>query len=229
MKNFLSILTAVVFVFFSVNIANAQKGKPFQGTITFDVTYSSATLTPAQKAQLPTSETVTIKDCKTKTETDLGQGATMTIIMDGTTKAYTLILEYMGEKYAVKYTAADTAEIMSKITLPTVNVTTETKVISGYTCKKAILTSTTEEGTVVNDTVYFSDEIGCKDINFLSTFKSIPGYVLESSEYEAQMEGSVVKKVKEIKKSKISDNVFLIPAEAKEMTKEEFKKTFGGE
>ncbi len=228
MKKILSILTAMVFVFFSVNLANAQKTKTFQGTITYDISYNSATLTPAQKAMLPTSETVTIKDCKTKTETDLGQGASMTVIIDGSTKGYTLLLEYMGEKYAVKYTAADTAEVMSKIKIPTVKIAAETKVISGFTCKKAILTSTNDDGTTVNDTVYYSEEIGCKDINFMSEFKNVQGTILESTQYSSQVEGTIVKKTKEIKKGKVADTVFMIPSDAKEMTKEEFKKMFGG-
>jgi len=227
MKRIFSILTLMLLCLLTVNQVNAQKTKPFQGTITYDITYNSSTITPAEKAQLPTSETTIVKDCKTKIVTDYGQ-ATVTIITDGSTKTYIQIVEYMGDKYAIKDTIKD-SDTLDKEKKPVVKLTQETKVISGYTCKKAILTSTSDDGDVSNDTIYFSEDIGCKDINFMSGLKNVNGVILEATQYAAQLKGTVVKKVKEIKKEKISDTVFMMPADAKEMTKEEFKKTFGGE
>jgi GLPGLI family protein len=135
----------------------------------------------------------------------------------------------MGTKYALKLSVTDIAEGMAKVNLPKVELTTDTKVIAGFTCKKAILTTVLEDSSMIKDTIYYTEEIGCSDLNFSSTFKDVPGAILEYTEYIAQMEATSVYVAKEVKKGKISDNVFLIPSDYQEVTKEEFKKAFGGE
>ena len=139
---------------------------------------------------LPTSSTVTIKDCKTKTEAISGPGYT------GCTyrwfnKTETLLLnDQMGTKVAVKMSYAGTElKECQKSSSPTVNITKETKdIISGFTCKQAILTTKEDGGTTETDTIYFSDEIGCKDLNFADpNFKDIPGAVLQYTEFDPQI------------------------------------------
>jgi GLPGLI family protein len=228
MKNTFRILMALLVVFFFTSSVNAQKTKTFQGTITYDITYTGANMTPAEKAQLPTTSTVTIKDCKTKTEMVTGP-VTQAAITDGTTKTETVLIDYMGTKYALKLSATDISEGMAKVNIPKVEITQDTKVIAGFTCKKAILTTVLEDSSMIKDTIYYTEEIGCSDLNFSSTFKDVPGAILEYTEYIAQMEATSVYVAKEVKKSKISDNVFLIPSDYQEVTKEEFKKAFGGE
>lgn len=219
---------ALCVVFFFATSVNAQKTKAFQGTITYDITYTGANITPAEKAQLPTTSTVTVKDCKTKTEMVTGP-VTQAAITDGATKTETVLIDYMGTKYALKLSVTDIAEGMAKVNLPKVELTTDTKVIAGFTCKKAILTTVLEDSSMIKDTIYYTEEIGCSDLNFSSTFKDVPGAILEYTEYIAQMEATSVYVAKEVKKGKISDNVFLIPSDYQEVTKEEFKKAFGGE
>ena len=229
MKKIFSFIIAGALILLLNNQSFAQKSKKtFQGTITYDIKYTEGDITPAQKAQLPTNLVVTVKNCKTKSEVIMGP-VSQASITDGTTKSQIVLIDYMGTKYALKLTAQEIAEALSKITMPKLNITKETKVILGYTCKKAILTSTDDEGTLSNDTIYYTEDIGCADINFSTQFKEIPGTILEYSENDPQIKAKVIYTVKEIKKSKISDNIFLIPSDFKEMTKEEFKKTFGGE
>jgi len=216
-----------VVIFFAYSV-NAQKTKAFQGTITYDITYTGANITPAEKAQLPVTSTVTVKDCKTKTEMVTGP-VTQAAITDGATKSEIVLIDYMGTKYALKLSTAEISEGMAKATMPKVTLTPDTKVIAGFTCKKAILTTVQEDSSITKDTIYYTEEIGCSDLNFSSTFKDIPGAILEYTEYIAQIEATSVYKAKEVKKSKISDNIFLIPSDYQEVTKEEFKKAFGGE
>lgn len=229
MKKTFNVLLAAAFFCGMYGSSFAQKDKkPFQGTITYSITYSGENLTPAQKAQLPASVVETIKDCKTKTETAAGI-LTITSIIDGATKSSTMLIDIGDNKFALKQTEADINEKLSKEPPKTVNITQESKVISGYTCKKAIVTTTEEDGTVINDTLYFTEELGCKDINFSSGYKDIPGKILQYSVYNTEMQFSTFYTVKEIKKSKISDNIFLIPSDYKETTEEELNKMFGGD
>ena len=226
MKNILRILTIVAIVAFITN--NSMSQKTFQGTITYGISYRGGSLTPAQKAQLPTVTVVTVKDCKSKTEIVTGP-VTQDAIADGATKSEIVLIDYMGTKYALKLTTADITDGLAKNPMPTVKTTNDTKEILGFTCKKAILTTKNENDSITADTIYYTDQIGCKDINFSTQFKDIPGTVLQYTEYTPQIEATAVYTAKEIKKSKISDNVFLIPSDFKEVTKDEFKKAFGGE
>jgi GLPGLI family protein len=228
MKNTLSSVIAIAAVVLFTQASFAQKSsKPFMGIITFNITYRGD-VSPAQKGMLPTSSVITIKDCKTKTEFASGP-VTQDALTDGSTKTETVLIDYMETKYAYKITSQEQAELMAKSPSPTVNITKATKDISGFTCKQAILTTKQDDGTTVIDTVYFSDEIGCKDLNFYEpNFKDIPGAVLEYTEFNPQINATAVYTVKEIKKTKVSDNIFLIPSDYKEVTKEELKKAFGG-
>lgn len=221
------ILTTATILFFSTN-TNAQKKKVFQGTISYEITYPGASLTPAQKAQLPTTQDVTVKDCKTKTEMITGP-VTQASVTDGTAKTETVLIDYMGTKYALKLTTDEINESLAKYPMPVVTNTEDTKEIAGYNCKKAILTTTDEDGVISNDTIFYTDEIGCIDLNFSTQFKDIPGAVLEYSVYVDQIEAYMKYTAKTVKKSKVSDNLFLIPSDYQEVTREEFKKAFGGE
>ncbi|MFA4851622.1 MAG: hypothetical protein WC868_05610 [Bacteroidales bacterium] len=229
MKNTFRVLMTVAVVFGINESSFAQKDKKaFQGTITYNISYKGENLTPAQKAQLPASVVETIKDCKTKTETAAGI-LTITSITDGTAKSATMLIDIGDNKFALKQTEADINKKQADEPKLTVNITQETKVISGFTCKKAIVTTTLEDGTVNNDTLYFTEELGCKDINFSSGYKDIPGKILQYTVYNTEMQFSTFYTVKEIKKSKISDNIFLIPIDYKETTEEELNKMFGGD
>jgi hypothetical protein len=221
------IAVAAVIIFTQVSFSQKNGAKPFQGTITFNITYRG-NVSPAQKGMLPTSATVTIKDCKTKTEAVSGP-VTQDALTDGSSKTETLLIDAMGTKVAVKMSTQELNDAMSKTPSPSVNITKETKVISGFTCKQAILTTKEDDGTTNIDTIYFSDEIGCKDLNFSDpTFKDIPGAVLQYTEFNSQINATTVYTVKEIEKTKVNDKVFLIPSDYKEVTKDELKKMFGG-
>ncbi|NTW32230.1 MAG: hypothetical protein HGB12_06350 [Bacteroidetes bacterium] len=227
-KIFSFIIAGAILLSLNTSCFAQKTKKTSQGAITYDIKYTGDNITPAQKAQLPTSLVVTVKDCKTKSEVIIGP-VSQASITDGTTKTQIVLIDYMGTKYALKLTAQEISDALAKVTMPKLNITQETKVIAGYTCKKAILTSTDDEGTVSNDTIFFTEEIGCADVNFSTQFKEVPGSVLEYSEVDPQVNSKVIYTVKEIKKSKVSDNIFLIPSDYQEMTKEEFKKAFGGE
>jgi GLPGLI family protein len=228
MKNlfkFSALIACTFMISFSVN---AQKSKKeFQGTVTYDITYPGATLDAATKSQLPTEELVKIKGCDSKTESTSGP-VTQIAITNAATKSVIVLIDYMGTKYALKQTEADITASMAKLPMPVVNITAETKTIAGYLCKKAILTTNEEDGTVSNDTIYFTEELGCKDYNFSSSYKDVPGVVLEYSQYIDQISASMKYTARLVKKEKVADTEFMIPSDYQEVTKEELKKAFGG-
>lgn len=213
---------------FIVNISYSQKSKSFQGTLTYNVVYNGEGISSEMRAQLPTTSVATIKDCKIRNEMVLGPMTQITI-SDGTAKTGLLLLNVMGSKYAIKMSAAQIAEQMMELPSPKVKLTDVSKQISGYKCKQAIISTTQEDNSVTTDTAYYCEDIVCESINFSSQYKEIPGMLFEYSEFNPQLNATSVYTIKEIKKEKISDDLFVIPADYKETTMDELKTMFGGQ
>ncbi len=228
MKTFIKIASVVICLSVLNSSVYAQKPKKaFQGTVTFAITYPGNTMDAATKAKLPTEQIVKINGCKSKTEETSGP-VTQTSITNGVTKTAIILIDYMGTKYALKQSEKDITDALAKLPTPVINFTQETKTIATYICKKAILTTTEEDGTVSNDTIFYTEDLGCADYNFSTPYKGIPGVILEYSQFVEQINGTMMYTATLIKKGKIAETEFLIPSDFQEVTLEELKKAFGG-
>jgi hypothetical protein len=226
MKNIFSIILLSTWLSLA-GITQAQTTtKPFQGTITYSIT-PVGTVEPALAAQLPKSSTMSIKETKSKTETAQGP-AVITEITNGTTKVYTILLDMPTGKYCLKLTEDSIRKGLDKKLTATVKFEDSTKVIAGYTCKKAVLTFKDVDGTETTETIFYTEEIGGKDFNFNNEYYLIPGLMMEYIK-NAGMDITLKYTVSEVKKGKISDKIFMTPDDFKELTPEEAKKIFGGD
>lgn len=204
---------------------NAQKdSKPFEGTVKFGISIEGGNLSEADKAQIPNEENVTIKGNKVKEEVKtimFGQ----TTILDNEKKEmlYLISVESAGMKKYLKMTKEDLDKKNKSLPTYDLKEVAETKVVAGYTCKKAELTD--EEGNVT--VVYYTNDINIPDCNWENpVMKNIKGYPLE---YSQPAGSSTIKYIaKEVKKKKIKDNEFEIPEGFTEMTKEEAAQMGGG-
>ena len=61
-------------------------------------------------------------------------------ITDYTEKSSVSLINMMGQKYAIKQTTAEIEKENTAAGTTTVELSDETKVIAGYTCKKAVVT-----------------------------------------------------------------------------------------
>ena len=164
----------LLFLFSAVLIA----GKPFDGVITYKISYPDSKLSEAQLNMFPKIMTVTIKGSKARTEMNVGGGTTIEIV-DYTTKSKVTLINMMGQKYAIKQTTEEIAKENAGQPKGTINITSETKNIAGYTCKKAIVT-TDEDGVKTTFETWFTDELGGKDAYFdYPVYQEIPGIMLE--------------------------------------------------
>ncbi|NVO02926.1 MAG: hypothetical protein HXX09_09530 [Bacteroidetes bacterium] len=226
MKNIKFIFTFILVFTFSLTILKGQDNKPFQGTVNFKIS-PVGEVDAATAMQLPKLAILTIKDTKSKKVTTQGP-VVITEMTDGTAKTMTILIEMPEKKYAIKTTEKEIKEGLEKDkdAIPTIKFSEETKEIAGYKCKKAEATTKDEEGKEVVEVIYYTEEIGGKDFNFNSPYSAIPGLMME---YNVQATTDIVIKytATEIKKSKISDKLFLTPSDFKELTKEEAKKMFG--
>lgn len=194
----------------------------FEGKIVYTVDLSGANLPPQAKSMMAGSKsTIFLKGTKSRTEMDMGMQKTISIYDSKTNTSITL-MEVMGNKYKLKADDKKT-EKNPKIK---VNVTSETKIIAGYACKKAEVTMMDDKGNSTMNIIWFTEEISNR-MNTTSEngyqFKDIKGMPLE---YEVKAQNGMVMKMTatSVVKETVPDNKFDVPAGYKEMTAEEMQK-----
>ena len=210
-------------VFFSSNLA--MSGKPFEGVITFKITYPDNKISESQMAMFPKLLTVSIKG--TKARTDLQMSGMNTVeITDYTDKTKIALINMMGQKYAIKQTTAEIEKEMEKEAKPNVVLSDTTKVIAGYTCKKAVIT-VNNDGVKSTYEVYYSSELGSKMANFDNPlYKDIDGVLLEFllKNRDINMKFTATS----VEKKSLPAKDFEIPSDYTLTTQDELKSKFGG-
>jgi GLPGLI family protein len=199
--------------------------KPFEGVITYNITYPDSKFTESQLKMFPKVLTVSVKGPKSRTELNTGMG-NQTSINDINEKTVINLIDMMGQKYAIKKTSQDIEKENAKEPVAKVVVTNETKMIAGYSCKKAIIT-TEEDGEKTSYEIYFTPEIGGKGVNFDNAlYKDIDGVLMEflmkTPQFTMKFSASTVEK------KTVENKDFEIPAGYKLTTQEEFNAKLGG-
>jgi GLPGLI family protein len=205
----------------------AGGGKEFSGTIVYNITYPDSKLDAQTMAMMPKTLKMKIKGNMSRTEMSLGMGTTV-VIFDNESKSGVTLMDFMGQKFAMKMTSEDIEKEMKETPETTVLNTTETKEIAGYTCKKAIV-KMKEKGsdTETELIVYYTEELASGKSNEMNPlYKDIPGTMLEYSMNEngVNMQLTAVS----VEKGKIADSEFETPEGFKVVTQEELKSMFGG-
>jgi GLPGLI family protein len=219
----LSAIILISMMVMPMSFASAPKG--FEGIITYKITYPGASFPKEQMAMLPTTLTVSVKGTKARTEISTGMGNQIEIT-DYSNKSKISLLDLMGQKYAIKQTNEEIQKENADQPKGKVEVTSETKNIAGYNCKKAIVT-TDDDGVKTTFEVFFTDELGAINPNFDNpTYKDINGVMME---FTTKMEQFSMKfTATSVEKKSISDKDFEIPAGYTLTTQEELKSKFGG-
>lgn len=176
----------VLFRIFSIIIFNvmvmtvfALTG-PFEGIIIYKVTYPESKLTENIMTMLPKVLTITIKSDMAKSEIETPMGAQIEII-NYTDETKISLINILNQNFALRETAAEIWEAKKNEPKGVVQISNETKIIAGFTCTKAIVT-VDDNGIKVKIDVWFTQELGGKNVNFdKPMFKDIPGVLLEFS------------------------------------------------
>ncbi len=223
MKKTILFISIICFAITSSSFAQ-KKGKPFNGSIIFSITYSGD-IDAATIAQQPKDLTMKILGSKTRTEISYGP-ASIISISNGESKTSITLIDMMGQKYAMKKKTEDIDKEISEAKYE-IKYNDSTKTIAGFVCKRAIVSiKAKDEETATLIPVWYSDEFGGSEMNYGGQFHGLNGLGLE---YEIVTKGiKTVFTVKEVKKGKISDTDFLIPSDFKEISKEEMQKMFSG-
>lgn len=196
--------------------------KKFEGTVTYSLELLGD-VDPQVASMVPSEVKAFYKGDINRMEMDNSMGTNI-IITNSKDKTGVVLLDMMGKKLALKMDDdlkkkndeknADKFEV---------KITEETKEIAGYKCKKAVVTDKESKETF---DIYFTNELPPTGGLSNETFKGIDGMLLE---FQSSMNGMKNKMtVKKIKKDKIDDAMFTIPAEYKVVKKEDMMKEFGG-
>jgi len=166
---------------------------------------------------------MTIKGNKARSEMVMSMGKTVSI-SDGDNKTAITLMDMMGQKLAIQSNYEEIMKEMADSPEAKVEVTSETKEIAGYTCKKAVVTIPEEEMEII---VYYTEELGTSALNFDNPqFKDINGVMLE---FEMPNESfSMHFTAISVEKKNVDDSEFTIPEGYQIKTKEELKGMFGG-
>ena len=212
----------IVFIIVSITHVPGQKIKHFEGVIIYEIKIEGDELDPMAKAMFSNMEqTMYLKKEKSRSESDFGISKSITI-SDSKTKSVVTLSEIMGQKFMIKLTPEDLAKQDKMVEDIKINYLDETKVIAGYTCKKAhVITSDSPDPIIV----FYTPDIPATPYG--TPFKGIAGLPLE---YDGNMGGIKMKTtVKTIKTEKVPNTKFDIPEGYEETTVEELQKMFGGE
>ncbi|HPS62439.1 MAG TPA: hypothetical protein PLK82_05225 [Bacteroidales bacterium] len=203
----------------------ANAGKPFEGVITYKITYPDSKASESQMAMYPKVLIVSVKGDKSRTDISMA-GMNTVEITDYKEKMSVTLLNMMGQKYAIKKTLSDMEKEAAEVGKPSVELQAETKVIAGYTCKKAIVT-VNNDGAKSTFEVFYCPELGSKLINFSDPiYKDIDGTLMEFSMIQNGMTMKIT--ASSIEKKSLPEKDFQIPADYTITTVDEMKSKFGG-
>ena len=197
--------------------------KDFKGVITYKITVEGSGVTDEMKNMMPKSMIMSVKGNKSRSEMVMSMGKTVSIT-DGDSKTTTTLMDMMGQKLAIQMSTDEIMKEISDAPEAKVEVTSETKEIAGYLCKKAIVTIAEEDQEII---VYFTEELGTGAMNFDNPqFKDINGVMLEFEMPGDEFSMHFV--ATSVEKKNVEDSEFTIPEGYQVKTKEELKGMFGG-
>lgn len=187
-----------------------------EGTIEYKITVLDSANPLAKMA--PEKMTVKFKNNKACAELIAGMGFfTTTFINDEPDRKLTQMVHLIDKKW---YYTGDTSAINNELRHEAqydVRDTSGTKVIAGYTCKKAIARSKNRQMPDV--VLYYTNDIKLEQPNWATPFRGIDGVLLQYciSKYNFYMEFTADK----VNPEKIDDSAFKVPSDYKLRTKKD--------
>lgn len=208
-------LLAFIFCVQSVMVAQIN-----EGYIHFDVKFDDEGLSDQEKSMLPSEAEMWFSGEQMLMRMPSAMGMETKVLTKGS-EMYVL-MDVFGNKMAIKSgkeEARKAAKGNKSYKLKT--VTSEKKMIAGYECTKAIMT--TEEGEEM--VIWFSRELKVGG-DWYYNMEGVDGFPLEFSSSANGMKFKMI--AREVKAEKPGPERFSLPADYKVMTQAEMQKMFGG-
>jgi len=156
------------------------------------------------ESMLPKSQTIWIKANKSRFEQNISSVSTV-VITDTDAGTSIILMSMMGQKFKLEISQEEMQEMVLEQNTPSVKYVEGTRVIAGYTCKKAEVIMEGFEGVT---TFYYTEEIpavrvkGMESLNLKGMFMS----------YEGKMKEMDIKiEVTKVNKGPVDDGKFIVP------------------
>jgi len=177
----------------------------FEGSIDYTMSYSNVSESMKQaESMLPKSQTIWIKDNKSRFEQNISQMSTV-VINDTDAGTSTIMMSMMGQKFKLEISQEEMQELVLEQKTPNVKYVEGTREIAGYTCKKAEVVMEGFEGVT---TFYYTEEIPAVRVKGMESLE-LKGMFMA---YEGKMQDMTVKiEVTSINKGPIEDAMFIVP------------------
>lgn len=209
-------ILSLAFAFSIIISAFAQE---FEGKINFSITYA-ANVDEQIKEAGPKEALMYFSSDKTRIEMQMGMGMKNVTISDMKEKQSIVLMDMMGQKIAMK-TPIEDDKVDGKTT---VEVTSQSKKIAGYSCKKAIITTPDAEGGKLE--VWFTKDLAVNKGYLKGPMKQIDGAVLEYSIKQGGMEFTL--SATDVQRQKVDSKLFTIPEGYTMMDQNDLMKSLGG-
>ena len=169
----LKIYFSIVFLL-AAYTANAQKILS-EGTLVYNMSVQTGSSEPKMADMLDgATTTIYIKGSQSRSELVSGLGSEATIY-DSKKGSGVILKDYSGQKLMITLTKDDWNKKNNKYEGITFETTTETMVIAGYNCKKAI--ASLKDGS--SFIVYYTTDLDVAEKDYGSQFKTLPGLALQ--------------------------------------------------
>jgi len=154
--------------------ARAQK-KFSEGIISYDIVINTGADKPQGADFLDgATSTVYVKGPKLRTDMVSSLGTQSTII-DETKNAIVILKEYGEQRYLIELSPADWKDANRKYENVSFTLSSDTKTIAGYNCKKAI--GKLGDGTMF--TVWYTPDLVPENSNIQYPFRALPGLAMQ--------------------------------------------------
>jgi GLPGLI family protein len=210
----------LLFIALSFTLFSFSKKALFNGVIEYKVEIDSDELDAASKAMLGNlSSKMFISGYKTRIEMDMGM-VVNTTITDSKNKEGVILIDVMGQKYAMEMSKEDIEKADKESGTPAIEYTNDSKQIAGYNCKKALVTMNGLDEVLE---VYYTEDLSVPENQ---QFKGLKGFPLE---YQINQAGMKMKfTATTVTEKKVEDNLFTIPSGYEKVSKEQLNNLFGG-
>ncbi|MFH1121476.1 MAG: hypothetical protein V1775_16785 [Bacteroidota bacterium] len=221
-KNLIAPILIITFALISGTSYAQKPGSPFKGVINYKVSYPDSKMDATQQAMLPQTMKVSLNGNKARIDINMAS-ISQVILLDSDLKTTTVLLDMMGQKVAMKPNKKSEKPDAKE---PVLTMTSETKEIAGFLCKKAEISFGDEKSKATPVTVFFTDAIGNNKIFYDNEYRTLPGIPME---FQYKMQGmNMLLTASSVEKGRVSGSEFDVPSDYKEMTPEQLRELFGG-
>jgi GLPGLI family protein len=173
----------------------------------------------------PTKMQVKFKDGFTMAEMSAGMGLfSISFISNPEKKTFINMVKMISQKFAVVENNEAIAKETDADPKPIIEKTSETKLIAGYTCKRAKVTFADNKTKPFD--VWYTNELNIKDPNWTNPYKEIDGVLMEYQlkKYHLELRFNCTS----VSKASIDESIFQLPSDYKIITPQEMEKKFEG-